>query len=153
MVSGSPGWSWMFDVSLSMFQVLGLLVHMTTCCSGFLLFWFWGFEFKIYQEVLIKQKLYINYSILFWKVLANKIAKSCDLMALLLDMVCFTWAIPLGSLKLKYYDFNTACILIYKDRNEVVLKTFTLSTNSELKCGCSFGTNQCVWVRQSSHSF
>lgn len=48
-------------------------------------------------------------------------------MALLLDTVCFTWAIPLGRLKLEYCDFN-AYILIYEDKNEVALKTFTLST-------------------------
>lgn len=72
----------------------------------------------------------MNYSIFFWKVLANKIAKSCDLAAFLLDMVCFTWAISLGRLKPEYCDFNAAYILIYEDKSEVVLKTFTLSTNS-----------------------
>lgn len=95
---------------------------MTTHCTVFLRFWLWGFEFKIYQKVLIKHKHYINYSIFFWKVLANKIAKSCDLTALLLDMVCFIWAISHGRLKPEYCDFNAAYILIYEDKSEVVLK-------------------------------
>lgn len=112
----------MLDASTSISQVLGLLAHMTTHYSVFLRFWLWGFEFKIYQKDLIKHKHYMNYSIFFWKVLANKIAKSCDLTALLLDMVCFTWAISLGRLKPEYCDFNAAYILIYEDKSEVVLK-------------------------------